>query len=121
MGAREHEGGIEVVQELHVVSSVLGRTPFVGLWRTPLPPLLLLPRMAALVWGRGSRQEFAPRSATRGLVCLTLTRVEAVLKACNASLGPRGREHQFFRYKGVQRGFERPWLLRRLRKEELHP
>jgi hypothetical protein len=27
MGAREHEGGVEAVQELHVVSSVLGRTP----------------------------------------------------------------------------------------------
>jgi hypothetical protein len=89
MGAREHKGGVEVVQELHVVSSVLGRTPFVGLWRTPLlPPLLLPPRTAALVWGRGSRQEFAPRSATRGLVCLTLTRVEAVLKACSTLSGP---------------------------------
>jgi hypothetical protein len=83
MGAREHEDGVEVVQELHVVSSELGRTPVVGLWRTPLPLLLLPPRTAALVWGRGSRQECAPRSATRGLVCLTLMRVEAVLKACS--------------------------------------
>jgi hypothetical protein len=32
MGAREHEDGLEVVQELHVVSSVLGRIPFVSLW-----------------------------------------------------------------------------------------
>ncbi len=30
MGAREHEGGVEAVQELHVVSSVLGRTPLRG-------------------------------------------------------------------------------------------
>jgi hypothetical protein len=30
MGAREHEGGVEVVQELHVVSSELCRTPFCG-------------------------------------------------------------------------------------------
>ena len=27
MGAREHEGGVEAVQELHVVSSVLDHSP----------------------------------------------------------------------------------------------
>jgi hypothetical protein len=32
MGAREHEDGVEVVQELHVVSNVLSRTPFVDLF-----------------------------------------------------------------------------------------
>jgi hypothetical protein len=101
MGAREHEGGVEVVQELHVVSSVLSRTPFVGLWRTPRPPLLPPPRTAAPVWGRGSRQEFAPPSATRGLVCLALMRVQAVLKAPSTSLGPRVPERLFFGYEGV--------------------
>jgi hypothetical protein len=66
MGAREHEGGVEVVQELHVVSSVLGRTPFVDLWRVPLPLLLLPPQTAALVWGRGVGRSSHPALLLEG-------------------------------------------------------
>jgi hypothetical protein len=88
MGAREHEGGIEVVQELHVVSSVLGRTPFVGLWRTPRRRSFFLRGRRHWSGGGGVGRSSHPALLPE-VVCLTLTRVEAVLKACNASLGPR--------------------------------
>jgi hypothetical protein len=64
MGAREHEGGVEAVQELHVVSSVLGHPPPLWVFGERPAAALLPPRAAAPVWG-GSRQELRPRSSIR--------------------------------------------------------
>ena len=81
MGTREHEDGVEVVQELHVVSSELGRTlPLCGsLANAPLH--LLPPRTAAPVRGRGSRQEVRPPVVLERLVGLTSMGVQAVSRA----------------------------------------
>jgi hypothetical protein len=42
-------------------------------------------------------------------------RVEAVLKACTISLGPRVPECLFCGYNNVRSVFEAPWLVRRSR------
>jgi hypothetical protein len=42
-------------------------------------------------------------------------RVEAVLKVCAISVGPRVPERLFFGYKRVQGGFEEVWMVRRSR------
>jgi hypothetical protein len=51
--------------------------------------------------GGGVGRRSALRSATRGLVCLTLMRVQAVLKARGTLSGPHVPERLFFGYEGV--------------------
>ena len=118
MGAREHEGGVEAVQELHVVSSVLGRTlPLCG-------SLANFPAAAPSSSVdedsiRGQEyQGLRPPSSSRGAIGLSPMHIEAVLKACSTSLGPTPAEEVIFGYKRVQGGFEGPSVGKEAAKED---
>ncbi len=76
------------MQELHVVSSVLGRTLPLGESLANVPAAPSSSVDGGTGPGRGSRQEIQPRGPLQGPVGLPSMRVQAVLKASPILLTP---------------------------------